>query len=97
MLNKKAPVVQSVTALVNLLVPSFAFLRIAIAGILVYGILFYTFSFCLRKFFKKSKKTNLQLKILAFAYLLYWWFIDEIYNATISTESVSGRCHKYSN
>ena len=90
-INEKSRIVQSLVALIDLLVPSFELLKIAAAGILAYGILFYSFSFCLWKFFKKPMKTNLQIQILAFAYLIFLFFIDEIYNACISTQSVTGK------
>ena len=89
-INEKKQLVQSLMTLVNLLVPSIELLKITVCGILAYRIFFFSFLFCLWKFFKKkSNKTNLQIKILAFAYLLYWFFIDSIYNAIISTESIT--------
>ena len=88
-INKKDLVVQSLMALLNLLVPSVELLKIAVYGILEYHILFFSFLFCLWKFFKKSKKANLQIKIMAFAYMFYWFFISSFYNAIISTESIT--------
>lgn len=78
-------VAQSLMNLVSLLVPSLELLKITAGCILAYGILLYSFSFCLRKFFKKSKGRNLQIQILAFTWLLCWFFLDQIYNGSIST------------
>lgn len=82
-------------ALANLLVPSFELLKTAVYGILGYRIFFFSFLFVLWKFFKKPK-SNLQIKILAFFYLLYWFFVGEFYNCSISTESITGRYPNFS-
>ena len=54
------------------------------------------FDFCLLKLvtelkvFKKfSKEINLQVKILAFGFTLFWFFMDQFYNGNMSTENIT--------
>ena len=89
LITEKNKATQSLMVLLELIIPSLEFLKAALCGFLVYFVLFYSFVFCLRRFFKKPKGSNLQIKIFAFAYLIYWFFINQFYNDILNTSSVT--------
>ena len=87
--KKQQQAAQNLMALLDFLVPSLEFVKVALSGIVAHFVLLYLFSFCLRKLFKRPNGSNLQIKILAFAYMLYCFFIDQFYNGILNTTSVT--------
>ena len=89
LINKKQRSVQTLESLIDLLIPSFEFLVASLIGVLVYLIIYFLFSICSKRLSWKSKESNLQIKILAFFFSLYCFFIMELYNDNLNTESVT--------
>ena len=80
---------QGFSSLVNLVVPPLQFLMAALAGLLLYLLALYLFSLCLRRWLNKLKGPSLQSKILGFFFLLFCFFIKELYNDNLNTENIS--------
>lgn len=68
------------SSLLDLVVPPLEFLTATLSGVLMHLVCLCLFSLVLRKLFKRSKGTHLQIQILAFFFLLFWFFIDQFYN-----------------
>ena len=88
-INEKKRATKSFASLAELLVPSLEFLAATMAGILVYLICLGLFSLCLAKLPGGSRESHLPIKILAFFFMLFWFFIDQLYNGNLSTESIT--------
>ena len=80
---------QGFSSLVDLLVPPLEFLVATSAGILAHLLCLYLFALALEKLFGKSRKTYLQIKILSFFFLLFWFLIEQFYNGNLSTERIT--------
>ena len=81
LINKR--VEQSLLALFNFLMPSPAFLTLLAASCLVYWL-----SSALFSHLPKPPRRRLQLKILAFFYLLFLFFIHEFFSDNLNTSNV---------
>ena len=70
------------------MVPPLELLGAVLGGVLMYLFVLYLLSLCLKRL-KKPKGPNLQTKILAFFFMLFWWFCDQFYNSNLSTDQVT--------
>lgn len=79
------------TSLLDLVVPPLEFLAAALSGLLVHLVCLGLFSLGLRKWLQTG--AHLQIKILGFFFLLWWFFVNQFYNGKNSVALAFGNSH----
>ena len=75
--------VESLWSLFHFLVPSARFLTLALVGCLLYWLFSWLFTR-----FQKSARRKLPMKIASFFFVVFLFFLEELFYSTLSTESV---------
>ena len=88
-IHEKKRSIQGFASLAELLIPPLEFLVAVSAGIMAHLVCLYLFTLCLQKLLQKPKGSHLQVKVLAFFFLVFWFFIDQFYNGNLSTENIT--------
>ena len=89
-ISEKERSIRGLARLIEFLVPPLEFLVATLAGILTHLLCLGLFAFCLPKLFGGSSKgVRLQIKILSFCFLLFFFFINQFYQGDLSTDQIT--------
>lgn len=86
-IREKKRSIHGFSSLVDLVIPPLQILAAVLAGLLMHLTCVHLFSLGIKKLLKKQK--GLPTKILAFFFLLFWFFFDQFYNGNLSTENIT--------